>query len=76
MYWHGGAMGGWGFAWMLFNALVLWALLAAGGLLLWRALRGPEPAGDPPERLLAQRFARGEIDDDEYRRRLDVIRRA
>jgi putative membrane protein len=27
-----------------------------------------------PEQILAQRYARGEIDDDEYRRRLDVLR--
>lgn len=27
-----------------------------------------------PERILAARFARGEIDEDEYRRRLDVLR--
>jgi putative membrane protein len=27
-----------------------------------------------PEQLLAERFARGEIDEDEYRRRLDTLR--
>ncbi|MED7827284.1 SHOCT domain-containing protein [Streptomyces chiangmaiensis] len=28
----------------------------------------------PPERVLAERFARGEIDEEEYRRRLGVLR--
>jgi hypothetical protein len=32
------------------------------------------PAATPPERLLAERFARGEIDEEEYRRRLAVLR--
>ena len=34
----------------------------------------PEPAD--PERLLAERLARGEIDPDEYRQRLDALRGA
>jgi len=34
---------------------------------------GAEP-GSSPERLLAERYARGEIDDDEFRRRLDTLR--
>ncbi|GHE42821.1 hypothetical protein GCM10017673_51330 [Streptosporangium violaceochromogenes] len=29
---------------------------------------------DRPEEILAERFARGEIDDEEYRRRLEVLR--
>ncbi len=34
---------------------------------------GPPPGPDP-ERLLAERFARGEIDETEYRGRLAVLR--
>lgn len=30
----------------------------------------------PPERLLAERFARGEIDEDEYHQRLTSLRAA
>lgn len=53
-----------------FWALVGWAVVSF--------LRGPKPAprcgvGDA-ERVLAERFARGEIDDDEYHRRLDTLR--
>jgi len=37
----------------------------------------PTPTPHPPssaEQLLAERFARGEIDEEEYRRRLQVLR--
>ena len=34
------------------------------------------PADEPiaPEQILAERFARGEIEEDEYRRRRDALR--
>jgi len=38
--------------------------------------RPPSALGDDPERILGQRFARGEIDEAEYKARLDVLRRA
>ncbi|MDH6124037.1 SHOCT domain-containing protein [Kitasatospora sp. GP82] len=34
----------------------------------------PSPERPSPEQLLAERFARGEIDADEYRHRLEVLR--
>ena len=55
------------------------ALLITVAVLLYRALnRAPQqprtqvPAS--PERVLAERFARGEIDEEEYWRRLSVLR--
>ena len=52
-----------------------------GGVLLYRGLDRPAsgaPAGPrpSPEHLLAERFARGEIDEEEYRRRLATLTRA
>lgn len=38
--------------------------------------RPPYGTAPAPEQLLAERFARGEIDEDEYRRRLAVLRDA
>ncbi len=35
---------------------------------------GASPSGVRPEDVLAERFARGEIDEEEYRRRLAVLR--
>jgi uncharacterized membrane protein len=56
------------------------AMLAVVGALFWilfarRAASAPVPAIDA-ERLLDVRYACGEIDDDEYRHRLTVLRGA
>ncbi|MDH6707418.1 putative membrane protein [Kitasatospora sp. MAA19] len=42
----------------------------------WPGAGGPQGpvAGPTPEQLLAERFARGEIDAEEYRHRLDTLR--
>ncbi|MGH9249617.1 MAG: SHOCT domain-containing protein [Acidimicrobiales bacterium] len=82
MMWYGDGMGGWGFVLMAVSTVVFWGVLIAGGIALFRYLN--RTAGQPgggetrptPERLLAERFAGGEIDEDEYRRRLDTLRRA
>jgi putative membrane protein len=72
-----GHMGGWGYGFMLANGLIFWALLVGGGVLLYRVLRRDERGGgdESAERVLAGRYARGEIDDEEYRRRLETLRR-
>ncbi|MDD9375858.1 SHOCT domain-containing protein [Streptomyces sp. ZAF1911] len=70
---------------MSLTTLIVWTLIVAAAVLVVRALRrdgsdghtaaGPYPASAKgPERLLAERFARGEIDDEEYSRRLAVLR--
>jgi putative membrane protein len=81
VYWDHG-MSGWGFGFMALNLVVFWAILIGAGLLLYRAIRRTDaqraagsPGSPPAERILAERYARGEIDDDEYRRRLETLRR-
>ena len=79
MYWNWHGMNGWGWFAMSLGTLLFWGLLIAIGVLLFRTLnRGSgqvHTSGRPqPEQLLAERFARGEIDEDEYRRRLAVLR--
>ncbi|MGH9251773.1 MAG: SHOCT domain-containing protein [Acidimicrobiales bacterium] len=80
MMWYGDGMGGWGFALMAVSTVVFWGVLIAGGVAVFRYLnrRPVNPGGGEtrpmPEQLLAERFARGEIDEDEYRRRLDTLR--
>ncbi|MEV7326011.1 SHOCT domain-containing protein [Streptomyces sp. NPDC093970] len=63
--------------------ILFWAVLVAVGVQLFRAMSRSAgsgapatapPTGPTPERVLAERFARGEIDEDEYRRRLSVLR--
>jgi putative membrane protein len=72
MVWH---FDGW---WMGFGML-LWPLLLAAiiGLVVWLAVRGGRPAHqsvDEAEQILRRRFAAGEIDEEEYRRRIDALR--
>jgi putative membrane protein len=78
MYW-GNGMGGWSMALMIVSNLLFWGLVIAGVVALVRyTSRGPHPAAPfeqrpTPQQLLAERFARGEIDEDEYTRRLQVL---
>lgn len=78
-YGYGGHMSGWGWAVTGVGSVLLWVALVLGVLSLARHLRdttGPR-GGDglaDPERLLAARYARGDIDDEDYHRRLDTLR--
>jgi putative membrane protein len=58
---------------VLFN-LLLWLLLIVGAVLLVRAVWGRRPDVGTPEQILARRFARGEISDEEYRRQMEELR--
>ena len=84
MGWYGnwGHMSVWGWTAMWLSGVLVLVLLGAIVLLLVRlsgsrpADRSPGPrAPEPraPEQVLGERFARGDIDEDEYRRRLDVL---
>lgn len=80
MWGHGWSWGGWVLMSVLM-VLVLLALIAAVVVAI-RYVSGSGTAGEGPtgnvrqgpESVLADRFARGEIDDDEYRRRLSLLR--
>lgn len=76
---------GWGWTgWILMTVfmVVLWAALITSVVVAVRYLAGSRhtPGGPassglpPPEDVLAGRFARGEIDEDEYRRRMAALR--
>ncbi|QKW05199.1 SHOCT domain-containing protein [Streptomyces sp. NA04227] len=66
--------------WILFFPLI-WAAVIVGVVALlrrtvWRGRRAPwHPTGgdNAPIAVLGRRFATGEIDEDEYRRRLTVL---
>ncbi len=77
----------WGWGWWVVMPLMM---VAFWGLVAWAVVAlvrndhpgqpGTEqpaaapPRGDPAEQILAGRFARGEIDADEYRRSLEILR--
>jgi putative membrane protein len=79
MYWGNG---GWGMMLtMIFSNLLFLGLIITGIVLLVRSLgrtgpvvAAPATAGrSTPQMLLAERYARGEIDDDEYAHGLRVL---
>ncbi|HEX9335053.1 MAG TPA: SHOCT domain-containing protein [Pseudonocardiaceae bacterium] len=79
MYWYGNGMSGWGYGLMGVTTALFAALAIVGIVVLVRYLsRTARPTdGQPPndpEQMLAQRYARGELDDNEYQHRIAVLR--
>ncbi|MER7792261.1 SHOCT domain-containing protein [Streptomyces sp. NPDC097640] len=74
-WWYGHMMGGWGYSLLTFIAIALWVLVALVAVALFRHVEpGVRAPWSSAERVLSERFARGEIDEDEYRTRLAVLR--
>lgn len=67
-----GSMGWWMVLWWGFGV----AVLALFVWLIARTAGGPSGRGDEtPEQILKRRYARGEIDREDYQRRLEDVRR-
>lgn len=72
-------MGLWGTLFMLVGGLLLWGLIVVSVVLLVHYLKGsdrpsgPADAGQAARDVLSLRYARGEIDDNEYTQRLNVL---
>jgi putative membrane protein len=64
---------GWWWA-MGIGWLIFLALLVVVTVVLVRHYTQRNPTQQRAEDILAERFARGEIDDDEYRKRRDALR--
>ncbi|GAA3232535.1 hypothetical protein GCM10017691_27200 [Pseudonocardia petroleophila] len=76
MIWFGDGMTGWGHPATALVVVLAWWVVGLGAYALARRLdRRDRVASAPqtPERVLAERFARGEIDAAEYRERLEVL---
>lgn len=77
MFWHDHDLSAWGWVGMTFGMIVFWALVIAA--LVWvvrgfgRADADRRPEAPTPEQILAERFARGEIDKTEYQERLSTL---
>ena len=78
MYW-GGGMGPWGYVLMTVSVVLFWALVIGGIVVLvrWvgteRRSQRPSDESVDPRQVLAERYARGEIDETDYRQRLHVL---
>ena len=68
--WHPMWDAGWAYGWGFFGLMHLlwWALLVAGAFVLFRAVFGDRRGGggDSALQILRERYARGEIDENEY----------
>lgn len=74
MYWNGDWGGATAVA-MGVGMMVFWVLVVWAVVMLARGSSRPEASsGVDPERTLGERFARGEIDSDEYQDRLAHLR--
>ncbi|MFN0090294.1 MAG: SHOCT domain-containing protein [Acidimicrobiales bacterium] len=73
MYWNNGW--GWvGWLTMMIFMVSFWGLIAWAVIAVVRGLSGTRHQQRSAEDILAERFARGEIDHDEYTQRLDTLR--
>ncbi|BCM64757.1 MULTISPECIES: SHOCT domain-containing protein [Streptomyces] len=78
MFWYSHGVSGWGWFAMSTSMILFWALIITAIVLLVRTLNRPQdhrhtPAAPSAEDILRERLARGEIDEDDYRRRLNVL---
>lgn len=76
MYWNS-----WMYIFLMIGNLVFWGLVVFAVMSLTRSSTRPEQwraapgqGGRDPEQILAERFAHGELDAEEYRMRLRVLR--
>ena len=79
MMYYGNGMGVFGPLVMIAGNLLFWGLLIAGVVVLVRLARQgrlpamPEVFKRTPREILDERLARGEIDADEYQKRIDAL---
>lgn len=77
MWWYGPDMNGWGYVLMTGSMVLFWGLVIFGVVAWVRYVAREDRAAvrpPAPEDVLAQRFASGEIDEQEYRERLSALR--
>lgn len=81
MHWGGNDIGGWGYGLLVMGMLLFWAEVVTGIVLLVRyrgansQRHGEMHASGLAENLLAERFARGDIDDEGFTARRTALRR-
>jgi putative membrane protein len=77
MMWYGDDPGWGGWLLMTFGMIAFWTLVVVAVIALVRGLRDDgsqrRPAEVDPRRLLDERFARGEIDAEDYKARRELL---
>jgi putative membrane protein len=72
MHWYYAGFGWGGWVVMTLSMVAFWALVVYAVVALTRGDRQPDAPKDPL-RILDERFARGEIDEEEYHRHRDTL---
>jgi putative membrane protein len=73
MYWDG-SWSWWAWLVMSFSMVAFWGLVIWAVVALFRRFDRDRPQASDPEAILGERFAAGQIDEEEYRSRLEVLR--
>ncbi|MEU0396940.1 SHOCT domain-containing protein [Streptomyces sp. NPDC006208] len=77
MFWYRHDLSGWGWLAMSLGMILFWALIITAGFLLPIPEQTPRACSHPcratPEQILGDRLARGDINEDEYRRLLNAL---
>lgn len=70
-------MSGWGWAFMGVGMVLFWAVVITALVILVRFVnQSPRRESQPPPaEILARRFARGEIDEDEFLSKTNLLKR-
>jgi putative membrane protein len=71
MFWYGNGINGWGYALMAVSMIAFWGLVVAAVFYVIPTTRAS--TRQTPAQILAERFARGEISEEEYRRHFDTV---
>lgn len=79
MGWYGNGMGWGGWIVMSLVMVAFWGLVIFAVVAIFRGTSSnsrpaDRPAGRTPMQILEERFARGEIDEEEYHARAEVLR--
>ncbi len=74
MYGYGMGGMGWGM-WFFWLIIIVGAVIVIALLVRSAGNRGGAVAPETPEQILKRRFAAGEIGEEEYRKRLEELRR-
>ena len=65
--------GGWHMGWMTVWWILIPALIASLAWALMKGTREPSASSESPEEVLRRRYARGELDDETFRRMRDEL---
>ena len=79
MFYYGSGMHGWGIVLAALGNLVFWGILIVAATVAFRYAKRRDvgssvPGAQSPQQILAERFARGDVNEEEFAARLKTLR--